>query len=75
MALIYSTAYIVNQIDERTYQASLSGTDLIVKCYLSHELFRENIRPLVGDLVVLRYDSGLRRIKRRVHYIIKVIVI
>ena len=73
MVLIYSPAYIVNQIDERTFQASLSGTDWIVKCYLSHELFRENIRPLVGDLVILEYNSGLRRIKRRVHHIIEVI--
>ncbi|GGM27814.1 hypothetical protein GCM10010129_84710 [Streptomyces fumigatiscleroticus] len=73
MALIYSAAYVVNQIDERTYQASLYGTNWIVKCYLSHELFRENIRPLVGDLVLLEYNSGLRRKKRRVHYIVEVI--
>ena len=73
MTLHYFLAYVVDQIDERTFQARISWTDKIVKCYLSHELFGKNTRPLVGDLIRLEYNSGLRRIKKRVYYIIEVI--
>jgi len=33
---------------------------LIVTCYLSHEFYYRDIRPLVGDIVKLEYNSGLR---------------
>lgn len=56
----YNLAYIVDQVDERTFQARFCGIYLIVTCYLSHELYYQNIRPLMGDLVKLEYNSGLR---------------
>jgi hypothetical protein len=72
MGLLYSLAYIVEQIDERNFHARLCETDSIVKCYLSHELFYRNINPLVGDLVKLEYNSGLRNGKKRVQSIVDI---
>ena len=66
-------AYIVEQIDERMFQARLCDTDSIVSCYLSHELFYRNIQPLIGDLVKLEYNFGLRRAKKRVQNIIEIL--
>ena len=69
----YNLAYIVDQVDERTFQARFffyCGTDLIVTCYLSHELYYQNIRPLVGDLVKLEYNSGFRG---SVHTIVEIL--
>ena len=60
-------AHIVDQVDDHTFQTRFCETDSIVTCYLSHGLFP---RPLVGGLVRLEYNSGLRP---RVHYIIEVI--
>jgi len=40
----YNLAYIVDQVDERTFQARFCGIYLIVTCYLSHELYYQNIR-------------------------------
>ena len=69
----YFLACIVEQVDERTFWARLCGIDKMVKCYLSYELFRNSTPVLVGDLVILQYNEGLRRIKKRFYYIIKVI--
>ena len=73
MTLYFVTAVIVKQIDESTFEATASWwTDSIYKCYLSDELFHQNIRPLVGDLVILECnDSDLKDIKGR-YYIVKV---
>jgi len=73
MGLLYSLAYVVEQIDERTFQARLCETDSIVKCYLSHKLFYHNIQPLVGDLVKLEYNSGLWNAKKRVQNIVDIL--
>jgi translation initiation factor IF-1 len=55
--------YVRKQIDERTFEVSLSSrTHCTVKCYLSDELFRKNIRPLVEDWVILKLDSDLKKI-------------
>lgn len=62
--------HIVDQVDDRTFQARFCETDSIVTCYLSHDLFHKNIRPVVGDLVRLEYSSGFGL---RMHYIIQVI--
>ena len=62
--------HIVDQVDDRTFQARFCETDSIVTCYLSHDLFHKNTRPLVGDLIRLEYSSGFGP---RVHYIIQVI--
>lgn len=66
-------AYVVQQMDERTFRARLCGSDKIVECYLSYELFRNSTPVLVGDLIRLQYNDGLRRIKKRFYYIIEVI--
>jgi len=58
--MIWNLAYIVDQVDERTFQARLFHNNVIVTCYLSHELYYRDIRPLLGDLVTLEYNSGLR---------------
>jgi hypothetical protein len=73
MALYFTMAYIVEQIDERLFLARLSETDAIVKCYLSHQLFYRNINPLLGDLVKLEYNSGLWNGKRRVQNIVDIL--
>jgi len=62
--------HIVDQVDDRTFHARFCETDSIVTCYLSHDLFHKNTRPLVGDLVRLEYSSGFGP---RIHYIIQVI--
>lgn len=62
--------HIVDQVDDRTFEARFCETDSIVTCYLSHNLFHKNTRPLVGDLVRLEYGSGFGL---RMHYIIEVI--
>lgn len=74
MDIVRNLAYIVDQVDERTFQARLSTTNAIVSCCLSHELFYRNIQPFVGDLVKLEYNFGLRRSKRRVHNIIEILI-
>jgi len=71
--IIDTLAYVVDQVDERTFQARLWETDSIVTCYLSHELFYRNIQPSVGDLVQLEYNSGLRDAKRRVQKIVAIL--
>jgi hypothetical protein len=70
--MIRNLAYIVDQVDERTFQARFCETDSIVTCYLSHELFYKNIQPSVGDLIQLEYNSGLRDAKRRVQKIVAI---
>jgi hypothetical protein len=57
----FMPGYIHKQVDERTFEVSLSSSiDCTVKCYLSLELVRKNIRPLVGDWIIFRYDSDLQ---------------
>ena len=73
MTFLRNLAYVVDQVDERTFQARLSTTNAIVSCYLSHELFYRNIQPLVGDLVKLEYNFALRRKKKRLHNIIEIL--
>ena len=75
MALFFVSAYITNQIDESAFEATASWwTDWKFKCYVSDELFRQNIRPSVGDLVILEADSDLKDIKGRYrYYIVKVL--
>ena len=71
----YFLGWIHRQLNEDSFEVSTdwSGKDEIIKCYLSRKLFRENIRPLVGDRILIEYNSGLRRIERRRFYIIKVV--
>ena len=71
--MLYYLGYIVEQMDERTFRARLCGSDKIVECYLSYELFCNSTSVLVGDLIRLEYNAGLRRIKKRFYYIIEVI--
>lgn len=71
--MFYFQAYVVDQIDDRKFRARLCGTDIVVECFLSHQLFRNNTPVLMGDLIKLEYNATLRRIKRRLYYIIEVI--
>lgn len=71
--MYYFLGYIVDQIDDRKFRARLCGTDKVVECFVSHQLFRNNTPVLMGDLIKLEYNATLRRIKRRLYYIIEVI--
>jgi hypothetical protein len=61
MLLTYFVGYIQREIDDRHFEASLLLTmDCTFKCYLSDELFNKKIRPLVGNWILLKFDSHLK---------------
>ena len=64
MTLFFITGYVYKQIDDRTFEVTVyhNSRDWTIKCDLSDELFNKNIRPLVADWVVLRFDSEIKDI-------------
>ena len=68
----YLVALIVDQVDDNTFQARFLDSGVIVTASLAYELWiRQNIQPLVGDLVKLLEYNGFRGTK---YTIVKVLV-